>query len=292
MGYIYGVKYIGNKENLEKRSKLLLNSKYNYIGQSINYENRWKQERSEVLRGNKNSIFYDTIRKYGIQNFVWEVLLICLDEDMNYLEKDYIKKYNCLHPNGLNYREGGGQNGRCCDELKQKYSLAQIKRFKSIEARDENRKKQIEARKNPELRERDRQIQIDYYNSEKGKEKARKHSEYMKQRNQTEEGKLTAKQISNSKKEMYKTEYGKELRKQQSKRHLEWLITEAGIKYKEEQSIRAKKLMEERRKLIPKRECKICNYIPANNSNPKLQRHLKTDKHKNMAKNMNEIIEN
>ena len=64
MGYIYGVKYIGDKHNLGERSQTLLSSKYCYIGQAVDYERRWNQERREIIYGNSNTPFYDTIRHY------------------------------------------------------------------------------------------------------------------------------------------------------------------------------------------------------------------------------------
>jgi hypothetical protein len=51
------------------------------------------------------------IKKYGIENFTFDVLLICFDEDRYKYEIEYIQKYNSLVPNGYNILEGGPGGG-------------------------------------------------------------------------------------------------------------------------------------------------------------------------------------
>ena len=60
-----------------------------------------------------SSIFHAAIRKYGKDNFVWEVLDKVMFSDLLIdLEKFYISKYNCMAPNGYNMTAGGiGGNG-------------------------------------------------------------------------------------------------------------------------------------------------------------------------------------
>jgi group I intron endonuclease len=49
----------------------------------------------------------DAVKKYGLDAFMFEVLIICFDEDCDRWEKEYITKHNCIVPNGYNILEGG-----------------------------------------------------------------------------------------------------------------------------------------------------------------------------------------
>ena len=81
-----------------------------YIGQSVNIEQRWKRHKQEVKNGNKTYKLYNAIRKYGIENFSFEVLEECLRDELNEKEIYYIKKYNS-YCNGYNSTLGGqGKN--------------------------------------------------------------------------------------------------------------------------------------------------------------------------------------
>lgn len=94
MGYIY---MVTNKINGKK-----------YIGQTLrdDIKIRWSYHKSMQ----KNSIghyLYNAYKKYGIENFKFEIICICFDEDCNKYEIDYIKKYNTISPNGYNLKSGG-----------------------------------------------------------------------------------------------------------------------------------------------------------------------------------------
>ena len=69
-------------------------------------------------------IFLDAIRKYGIDNFKWEVLHTCTNiEECCNMEIYYIKTLNSITPNGYNLTEGGN-GGIQSDETKIKISLS------------------------------------------------------------------------------------------------------------------------------------------------------------------------
>ena len=76
-----------------------------YIGQSIHPEQRFL----EHARGNneKNSPIHRAFRKYGRENFSFEIL--GWFEDYNEKEKEYIIKYNSKVPNGYNIQSGGNE---------------------------------------------------------------------------------------------------------------------------------------------------------------------------------------
>ena len=64
-----------------------------YIGQSINIEERWKHHK--LYYSNKklkeyNTKFYRAIRKYGIENFDFEIIEECPIELLNEREKYWI----------------------------------------------------------------------------------------------------------------------------------------------------------------------------------------------------------
>ena len=85
-----------------------------YIGQSIHIEQRKRQHIASAYypkSNTYNSLFHMAIRKYGLDNFDFEILTICKVEELDTLEKMYIKKFNSLMPNGYNMTPGG-ENAR------------------------------------------------------------------------------------------------------------------------------------------------------------------------------------
>lgn len=73
------------------------------------------------------------IKKYGRSNFKIEILLKCLPckNYLNLKEIEYIKKNNCVHPNGYNLSNGGAGNGgvRHSEESKIKIGKSGIGRI-------------------------------------------------------------------------------------------------------------------------------------------------------------------
>jgi group I intron endonuclease len=99
MGYIYKIRniitnkcYIGET----KKSNPLL---------------RWNEHKSKIQKNIGCPALQDAVKKYGIENFTFTVLIICFDEDRYKYEMDYIKKYNTMAPNGYNLTPGGEGGG-------------------------------------------------------------------------------------------------------------------------------------------------------------------------------------
>lgn len=285
MGYIYGVRYIGDKSKLTERSRNNLCRRWCYIGQAKNYERRWNTEKREGNRteGGEQSKFYDTLRHFGVKNFEWVVLLIVSDDDMDIIEEDYIVKYS-LSPNGLNLRRGG-KRGIYTQELRDKISLVHKKRFESLEARQKNRDAQKLAYSNPELRRLQRNIRLTWLKTPAGIQNSENHSEYMKNRTPKE-----IQQQADSLKAFYKTEAGIKRKAEHAKSHSEIM------KKSEKAQAHMKKLndlLAERRKNNPVvvNRCDICDYTPAKNSKAKLMRHIlgKTHNANVTAKNIRSI---
>ena len=85
----------------------LINNK-KYIGSTINDPNkRYSQHLYNATHSNAhqyNYPLYQAIRKYGIENFKYEILkqIDCSEQEIRNIEHEYIIKYNTLSPNGYN----------------------------------------------------------------------------------------------------------------------------------------------------------------------------------------------
>lgn len=87
----------------------LVNQK-SYIGQSRRIEVRWKEE--QAASQNVNSVAYNYLlsrafRKYGLDNFSFEIIEVCNKEELNDREKYWIKYYHSFGSDGYNQTPGG-----------------------------------------------------------------------------------------------------------------------------------------------------------------------------------------
>jgi group I intron endonuclease len=95
-----------------------------YIGQSINIIKRWNKYKRLSCKGQYH--LYNSLIKYGVNNHIFDVIKICLKEELNEIEIYYINQYNSKNRIfGLNLRDGGGSKGGHSKESKLKMSLAQ-----------------------------------------------------------------------------------------------------------------------------------------------------------------------
>jgi group I intron endonuclease len=94
-----------------------------YIGKTIhNLEKRKEQHIVASLK--KNTIFYNALRSYGIDNFLWEVIYTAkTNEELNEKEIYYITKYDSINA-GYNMVVGGngGYNQYAVDANRKKRS--------------------------------------------------------------------------------------------------------------------------------------------------------------------------
>jgi group I intron endonuclease len=77
-----------------------------YVGQSRNIEWR-KQCHMRNYSDTHNGYLSNAINKYGANNFSFEILEECATDQLDELEKKYIKQYNSIKPNGYNIESGG-----------------------------------------------------------------------------------------------------------------------------------------------------------------------------------------
>jgi group I intron endonuclease len=114
MGYIYQIK---NK----------ITGKC-YIGQTTKLpENRWKRHISSLTHKGGCPALKDAIAKYGIESFTFRVLIICFDDAVHLIEKEYIEKYHAQVPNGYNILPGGQLGGGFLGKTHSEESIEKIK---------------------------------------------------------------------------------------------------------------------------------------------------------------------
>ena len=88
-----------------------------YIGQTINPEQRYNAHKSNyknIKNKEYNSLLHRAFRKYGFNNFTYEVLVKNIDDIniLNKLEIYYIKHFNTKIPNGYNIESGGKNSSK------------------------------------------------------------------------------------------------------------------------------------------------------------------------------------
>lgn len=94
-----------------------------YIGQSVNISQRWREHRSRYQLNDSseyNSLIHKAMRKYGIENFTWDVLEQCSAEELNEREIYWIQYYHTwiedVNCNGYNINSGGNYRSRNSNE--------------------------------------------------------------------------------------------------------------------------------------------------------------------------------
>jgi group I intron endonuclease len=112
----------------------LINNKI-YIGKTLKTLSKRKSCHFAHAKAGSSNYFHRAIRKYGKENFVWEVIDQCLfAESLVAMEKYYIEKFNCQKPNGYNLTAGGeGMFGyKYSEESKQKMRESHGEKQKGI----------------------------------------------------------------------------------------------------------------------------------------------------------------
>ena len=82
-----------------------------YIGKSVDIHNRWIRHRSRAFQEKDrqyNCYLYRSMRKYGLDSFLFEVVEECTLDDLNEKEIFYIDLYHSFDKNyGYNMTRGG-----------------------------------------------------------------------------------------------------------------------------------------------------------------------------------------
>ena len=135
-----------------------------YVGQTVSHilnhkryrpyghEGRFRCHISEAFSTKKNQSHYlnNSIRKYGVTNFVVELIEYCEISNADERETYYIKELNSLFPNGYNLKNGGSvfthsdeSKKRVSNGVSNYYKDKKYDRFKDIKNIDDNIEKYI-----------------------------------------------------------------------------------------------------------------------------------------------------
>jgi group I intron endonuclease len=108
-------------------SHILNHEKYRPYG----HEGRFRCHISEAYSTKKNQSHYlnNAIRKYGVENFVVEMIECCEIKNADEREIHYIKELNSLYPSGYNLKNGGNVFTHS-DESKKRVSNGIINYYK------------------------------------------------------------------------------------------------------------------------------------------------------------------
>lgn len=139
-----------------------------YIGQSLYPEKRWRQHQNYAKRANPEMYIHRALAKYGIENFVFEVIATCkTQEDADELEALLINQYDSRNPQkGYNIRPGG----ETWDDESKKFMSETMKKFyqKHPEARRRVSDFSKNLWQNPDYRSMMRKVNLGRPNSMKG----------------------------------------------------------------------------------------------------------------------------
>jgi group I intron endonuclease len=135
-----------------------------YVGQAVShilnhkryrpygYEGRFRCHISEAFSSKKNQSHYlnNAIRKYGVEDFVVELIERCDIQNADEREIYYIKELNSLFPNGYNLKNGGSvfthsneSKKRVSTGVINYYKDKKFERFKDIKIIDDDIEKYI-----------------------------------------------------------------------------------------------------------------------------------------------------
>jgi group I intron endonuclease len=114
---------IKNKQQLIYKITNNINKKC-YIGQTA--RTLYKRYNGVKINRVDNEPLKRAYKKYGKENFIIEILEFDVPLDLlNDREKFYIKKFNCMAPNGYNLTEGGDNGGKRAEELINRMKISQ-----------------------------------------------------------------------------------------------------------------------------------------------------------------------
>jgi group I intron endonuclease len=130
-----------------------------YVGQAVSHilnhkryrpygrDGRFKCHISEAFSTKKNQSHYlnNAIRKYGVADFVVDLIEYCEIVEANEKEIYYIKHYNSLFPHGFNLKNGGSvfthsdeSKKRVSNGVKSYFKDKKFERFKDIKQIDDD----------------------------------------------------------------------------------------------------------------------------------------------------------
>lgn len=114
-----------------------------YIGKTTKTLSARKHDHQRSAEKGRKTIFYNAIRSYGWNNFSWKVLACSNSPDeLNRLEKEFIKKFNSSGLDGYNMTDGGDGGATITGRHRSKKTRKKISQSrKGIEFSDETKEK-------------------------------------------------------------------------------------------------------------------------------------------------------
>lgn len=125
-----------------------------YIGQSKNIKSRWRKHKSELKNGTHDNDYLQMAwDKYGENNFIFRVLELCDENDLDEKECYYIKYYDATNKDyGYNLKDGG-QHGKMTEYSRKKLSEAIKHSFEGPERRKKSIESAYKQWQNPEIKQ-------------------------------------------------------------------------------------------------------------------------------------------
>lgn len=109
-----------------------------YIGQSIDILRRFSTYRRIGSNTRSQRKLYNSLKKYGHSNHLFEIIHECAISELNLFERKYQDEFLCIGANGLNcgLTKTNDLSGKKSDETKSKIKLAKTGTYHSDFTRD------------------------------------------------------------------------------------------------------------------------------------------------------------
>jgi len=168
-----------------------------YIGQTVEDKRRWGAHKSFAKNPESTGQYiHRAMAKYGVENFIYEVVAICrTQEDANYIEDQIINQYDSRNKDkGYNLRPGGNTwddaSRQKQSEILSEYYRTRPHHTKGIKLSEEHKKKiGIGSKGHPVSNEQRKQISKALMGHEVSEKSRRRSSEVHKGKKQSEETK-------------------------------------------------------------------------------------------------------
>lgn len=115
-------------------------NKKKYIGQAVDISRRAREHISRSINSSSDeyqSLLHRAFRKYGHDNFLFEILEECVEEQLDQREQYWISYYNSMVPNGYNLNKGGEGARHFCKhnqyQLELLYNLLKNTKMKYVD---------------------------------------------------------------------------------------------------------------------------------------------------------------
>lgn len=102
-----------------------------YVGQSVDIHKRFGNH----SLGRKNTKLGNAVLKYGWASFTTEIIELCVPDQLNALEMQWVKHHDCIAPSGFNLTSGGSLQTQYSLETREKISAANRLRVVSDETK-------------------------------------------------------------------------------------------------------------------------------------------------------------